>query len=259
MNFPRTMAGSFYFGHRMFKKAHAAAAHFYPGPALLSNGTQAQVVSGSSPHLTKRMGLLRHARPVERCPCHLAVSGRVYSYAESVHRFERLAGFEREGRCRRATTKPTYGKVCAKAARSCKHSSSCGLQIQKARRWMLNTLATFALTGGVDTEYCKYSDTNTTKFTWVPALVGSFGCSVRSSTITAHLFFTMLDANICNAMLAYSASTAGVLPKRKADRPAPPLPNRRGNGRCATLPRQQRTRTRTRKQSRSTLAGRAVA
>jgi len=258
MDFAQTKERLRYPGGAWRNTAPSMAEFSYPDRAFLGNGAQVKVVHGSPAQLTRRrMGPLRHAHSLERCYPHTPGSSRVYSRAESVHRFERLAGFEREGRCQKATTKPTYGRGCTTVAVSCKHSLSCGLQIRGAAQWMLNTCAISAQAGGGATGSFKYSDIKAIRFTWVPASGGSSGCSVWSSTTTGRSSFTTPVASTCSDSSACGRLTAGVHPRRKAVRPAPPLPNRRGNGRCATLPRQQRTRTR--KQIRSTLAARAVA
>lgn len=241
----------------VFRSVLSTATFFYSDAPFLSNGVQGQVVHGSPAHAAKKAGLLRHARLVERCHLCLLVSSRVYPRAESVHRFKRLAGFERGGRCRKATTKPTYGRGCVQAAVFCKPSLSYGPQVQVLERWTQNTCATSVQIGGAATRSCKWLGTNTTRFTWVPAWGGSFGCSIEGSTTTGRSSSTTLVAKTCNALPACGPLIVGALPQRKADRPAPHLPNRRGNGRCATLPRQQRTRTR--KQSRPAPARRAVA
>ena len=257
MTILQTGKGAWHSDCRIITNDHSVTIFFYSGSAFLGNRAQGQVVHGSSAHAAKRPGPLCHARPVECChPC-IPVSDRVYPRAESVHRFERSAGFEREGWCRTTTTKPTYGKGCAKAASFCKPSSSCGLQIRVADHSMQNMWVTSAQIGGEDTGFYKYPDTNTIRFTWVPALAGSSGSFGRSLTTKDRSSSTMPGASICNALLACAPSTTGVLPKRKADRLGLRPLSRRGNGRCAILPRQQRTRTR--KQSRPAPAGRAVA
>ncbi len=257
MSFAQTRRGSSQYDGAMCKIALGAAEFFYSGLALLNNGTQAQVACVLPAYAIKRMKPLRHARPVERCHPHAFVSGRVYPRAESVHRFVRVAGLAREGRCRRATKKPTYGQGCAMAAASYKRSLSCDPQSRVTAQWMLNTCVTSARTGGAGIEFCKYSDIRATRFTWVPASAGSSGCSARSSATEGRSLSITPAANTCSALLACSPLIVGALPQRKAVRPAPHLPNRRGNGRCAILPRQQRNRTR--KQSRPAPAGRAVA
>ena len=241
----------------MFKKVQSGLAAFYSESAVMGNEAQSQVVRCPPAHAAQKMGLLRHASFVECCHPHTLVSDRVYSRAVSVHRFQRVAGRVQEGRCRTTTRKPTYGRGCGRAVSFCKPSSSCDPQNRVTVRLTQNTYATSAQIGGVATEFCKLLGINTIKFTWAPALVGSFGCSIEGSTTTGRSLFTTLEANICNALLACGRSTVGTLPQRKADRPAPHPTSRRGNGRCAILPRQQRTRTR--KQSRPTLAGKAVA
>lgn len=241
----------------IFKNVHDGAPCFYPGPAVTNNGSQRQVVHILPAHASKSMGLLGHSCPVECRSPHAFVIGRVPPRAESVHRFVRVAGFAGEERCRRATTKPTYGRDCATAAIFYKHSSSCGPQVRVVERWTLNTCAMSVQAGGVATESCKWPGTSGTRFTWVLAWAGSCGCSAGSSTTAARSSSTTPRANTCSDSLACGLSTAGVPPRRKAARHAPRRTSPRGNGRCAILPRQQRTRTR--KQSSPTLAGRTVA
>jgi hypothetical protein len=246
-------------GRTMFKKVRTGLLAFYSEPTPLGNGAQGQVVRRSPTHADEKTGLLRHAPFVECCHPHIPVSDRVYSRAVSVHRFQRVAGRVQEGRCRTTTRKPTYGRGCGRVVSFCKPSSSCGPQTQVTARLTQNTCATSAQIGGAATESCKWLGTNTIKSTWVPASDGLFGCSIEGSTTTGRSSSTTLVAKTCNALPACGPLIVGALPQRKADRPAPHLPNRRGNGRCATLPRQQRTRTRTQKQSRPAPARRAVA
>jgi len=243
-------------GRTIFKKMRTGLPAFYSEPASLGNGAQGQVVRRSPAHVAKT-GLLRHAPFVECCHPHIPVSDRVYSRAVSVHRFQQVAERVQEGRCRTTTRKPTYERGCGRVVSFCKPSSSCGPQNQVTAWLTQNTCATSAQIGGAATESCKWLGTNTIKFTWLLALDGSFGCSTGGSTITAHSSSTTLDAKTCNALLGCGPLIVGALPQRKAVRPAPHLPNRRGNGQSATHPRQQGTRTR--KQSRPIPAGRAVA
>ena len=257
MNFAQTDEGNCCSSRAMCKIAPKVVRFFYSGLGFLGNEARTQVVQGWPAHVAKSVRLLHHTCLVDRCaPC-ISVSSRVYPRAKSVHRFERVAGFAGEERCRRATRKPIYGRGCAKAAVFCKLSLSCGVQVRTIVQWMQNTCATFAQIGGAATGFCKYSDIRAIESTWVPASAGSSGCSVESSTTTGHSLFTTPVASICNVSPACGLLTTGALPNRKAARPAPHPTSHRGNGRCANLPRQQRTRTR--KQSRSTLAGRAVA
>ncbi len=244
-------------GRTMFKKVRTGLPAFYSEPASLDNGAQGQVVRHSPAHAAKKTGLLRHTTFVECCRLHTPVSDRVYSRAVSVHRFQQVAARVQEGRCRTTTKKPTYGRGCGRVVSFCKPSSSCGPQNQMTAWLTQNTCATSAQIGGAATEFCKLLGTNTIKFTWLLASDGLFGCSIEGSTITGRSSFTTLDANTCNALLACDRLTVVVLPQRKADRPALPLPNRHGNGRCAILSHQQRTRTR--KQSRPASTRRAVA
>ncbi len=240
----------------MFKKVRSGPAAFYSEPAVMGNEAQSQIVRCPPAHAAQKTGLLRHASFVECCHPHTPVSDRVYSRAVSVHRFQRVAGRVQEGQCRTTTRKPTYGQGCERAVSYCRPSSSCDLQNRVTARLTQNTYATSAQIGGVAIEFCKSLGINTIKFTWVPALAGSSGCSIEGSTTAGRSLFTTLEANICSALLACGQSTVGTLPQRKADRPAPHPTSRRGNGQCAILPRQQRIRTR--KQSRPTLAGRAA-
>lgn len=244
-------------GRTMFKKVQSDLAVFYSESVFLCNEAQGLVVRYPPAHATQKMGLLRHASFIECCHPHTPVSDRVYSRAVSVHRFQRVAGCMQEERCRTTTRKPTYEQGCERAVSFCKPSSSCGPQSRVTARLMQNTCATSAQIGDAGIEFCKWPGINTIRFTWVPALGASFGCSIGDSTTTGRSLFTTLEANTCNALLACGRSTVGTFPQRKADHPAPHPTSRRGNGRCAILPRQQRTRTR--KQNRPTLAGKAMA
>lgn len=246
-------------GRTMFKKVRTDLPSFYSEPAFLGNGSQGKVVRRSPAHVVKKTGLLRYAPSVECCHPHIPVRDRVYSCAVSVHRFQQVAERVQEERCRTTTRKPTYERGCGRVVSFCKPSSSCGPQNQVTAWLTQNTCATSVQIGGAATESCKLLGTNTIKFTWPLALDDLFGCSIGGSTTTAHSSSTTLDAKTCNALLACGPLIVGALPQRKAVRPAPHLPNRLGNGQSATHPRQQGTRTRTRKQSRPAPAGRAVA
>ncbi len=255
MKFVQADVSAHHFDCTIFKKGQGASACLYSGSALFDNGAHAPVAHGTPAHAAKRTGQLRHTSPMERCPLGSAASGRVYPRPESVHRFEQVLGFGREGWCRRTTKKRTSGKGCGRAANYCKPSLSCVQQSRVTGQLTRNTCAIFAPTGGVDIEYYKSPGINSIRFTWVLALAGWFGCSARSLATTAPWFSTTPDVRPYSVSPACGPSTPGNHRKRKAGRLGLRLTSRHGSGRCATLhPRQG-----TRKNSRPASTRRAVA
>jgi len=255
MKFVQGEVSAYYSDCTMFKLVRSALARLYSSSALFDNGAHATVAHGTPAHAARGAEQLRHTSPTERCLFRSTASGRVYSWPETVHRFEQVLGFGREGWCRRTTKKRTSGKGCGKAASYCKPSLSCVQQSRVTGQLTRNTCAIFAPTGGVDTEYYKLLGTNSTRFTWVPALAGWFGCSARSLATTAPWFSTMPEARTCSVSPACGPSIPGNHRKRKAGRLGLRLTSRHGSGRCATLhPRQG-----TRKNSRPASTRRAVA
>lgn len=255
MSFARQNAMTLRSDSAMLRISRGAPTCFCSGRVTPDNGAPVQVMQGSPAFFARGTNPLRHTHSLERYLNGIFARDGVYSRAESVHRFERLSGFVREARCRKATTKPTYGQGCRTAAVLCKPSLFCGPRIWVPGRWMRSMYATSARRGGVDTESSRYSDTRATRYTWVLASVGSSGCSVMSLITAGRSFFTAPGANTCSASPACAPLTMGVLPKRKVGRPAPHRTSHRGNGRCASLRYQQGTPTR----SRLTFVGRAVA
>ncbi len=238
----------------MSKIARSRTVCLYPDPASLGKRPQPGVVHILAPVARRTLPLCSLGH-IEACCALAPVNSGVYSRAESVHRFVQAAGFAREGRCRRATRRPTYAPDCATVAVSYKHSLSCGPLLRMMMQWTRSTSATSERTGGVATKFSKSSGTRAIRFTWGPAWADLSGCSVKGSTTKVHSSFTTPEARTCSVSPACGPSTPGNHRKRKADRLGLRLTSRHGSGRCATL----HPRLGTRKNSRPASTRRAVA